>query len=82
MSKRSYPSCAEKRKKAAHQKETIDKLPKLTSFFTPGAPEGSKQIDPSNLSQQENNERTLEPISSSGNDRRCDVTTPTTDFSD
>lgn len=34
------------------------------------------------MSQQENNERTLEHISSSGNDRRCNITIPTTDFSD
>lgn len=31
MSKRSYPSGWEKRKKAVHQKEVIEKLPKLTS---------------------------------------------------
>lgn len=34
MSKRSYPSGSEKRKKALHQKEVIEKLPKLTSYFT------------------------------------------------
>lgn len=34
MSKRSYPSGSEKRKKAVHQKEVIEKLPKLTSYFT------------------------------------------------
>lgn len=34
MSKRSYPSGSEKRKKALHQKEVIKKLPKLTSYFT------------------------------------------------
>lgn len=34
MSKRSYPSGSEKRKKAVLQKEVIEKLPKLTYFTT------------------------------------------------
>jgi len=34
MSKRLYPSGSEKRKKAAHQKELIETLPKLESYFT------------------------------------------------
>lgn len=36
MSKRSYPSGSDKRKKAAHQKKVIEKLPKLTSYFSTG----------------------------------------------
>jgi len=36
MSKRLYPSGSEKRKKAAHQKKLIDKLPKLESYLTKG----------------------------------------------
>lgn len=44
MSKRLYPSGSEKRKRAAYQKEIIEKLPKLTSFFTKGASVISNQI--------------------------------------
>ncbi|KAL4100639.1 hypothetical protein QTP88_020674 [Uroleucon formosanum] len=36
MSKRLYPSGSEKRKKAAHQKKLIEKLPKLESYLTKG----------------------------------------------
>lgn len=36
MSKRLYPSVSEKRKKAAHQKKLIEKLPKLESYLTKG----------------------------------------------
>ncbi|XP_046737114.1 zinc finger MYM-type protein 1-like [Diprion similis] len=80
MSKRSYPSGAEKKKKAAHQKEAIGKLPKLTAFFTPETPAGSKKIDPSNSPLQQDTEKTSELISGSGNDEHRDGTTPTTDL--
>lgn len=70
-----------KEKKIVHQKETINKLSKLTSFFTSGASEGSKQNNPSNSSQQENNETTLGTIFSSENNQHYDVRKPLTDFS-
>lgn len=51
MSKRTYLSGSEKRKKLAAQKENINKLPKLTSFFT--VEETNRQTDSSNSSSQD-----------------------------
>lgn len=51
MSKRTYLSGSQKRKKVIAQKEITDKLPKLTSFFT--AEETNKQTDYSSSSPQD-----------------------------
>ncbi|XP_018365076.1 PREDICTED: uncharacterized protein LOC108762532, partial [Trachymyrmex cornetzi] len=60
MSQRSYPSGSLKRKKAARQKEFIDKLPKLTSFFVPeNEPNLPPSLDHSSPDEQEKNTGTL-----------------------
>lgn len=56
MSKRHYPSGSAKRKKAANQKEVIEKLPKLTSYFTQGALGSASSSKITNPPQESQNE--------------------------